>query len=140
MLDIAESILDQLAQKLLDNEWSVAQVFDHPKLIHVIPEYDGAQNVKAISAQNFLGRMYQLGFRDITQMQVACIMRVLGKSDIENAILYEDLMQLLEIYGLPKSSDDQQQEGSDQYSDDQNQPAQELETVLENDQSAQIND
>ena len=46
-------------------------------------------------------------------MQVACIMRVLGKSDIENAILYDDLMQLLEIYGLPKSSDEQQQEESD---------------------------
>ena len=40
MLDIAESILRQLADKLLEHEWSVNDVFNHPKLIHKIPEYD----------------------------------------------------------------------------------------------------
>jgi hypothetical protein len=50
MLDIAESILRQLAEKLLENEWSVKDVFDHPKLIHVIPFYEEVKNVKALSA------------------------------------------------------------------------------------------
>ncbi len=100
MLDIAESILRQLAEKLLENEWSVKDVFDHPKLIHVIPFYEEVKNVKALSAQNFLGRMYQLGFQDITQLQVACIIRVIGKYDIDNAILYDDLKNLLENYGV----------------------------------------
>ena len=62
MLDTAENIIRELAEKLLENEWSVKDVFDHPKLIHFIPSYEGVENVKAISAQNFLGRMYQLSF------------------------------------------------------------------------------
>ena len=66
MLETAESILRELADKLLENEWSVKDVFDHPKLINVIQEYEGARDVKTISAQNFLGRMHQLGFKDLT--------------------------------------------------------------------------
>lgn len=101
MLDIAEGLLRQLAEKLLQNEWSVRDVFDHPQLVHVIPEYDKDENVVAISAQNFLGRMYQIGFQEITQLQVACMMRVLGKFELENAILFADLVALLENYGVP---------------------------------------
>ena len=41
MLETAESILRQLAEKLLENEWSVKDVFDHPRLIHIIPAYEG---------------------------------------------------------------------------------------------------
>ena len=40
MLDIAESILRELAEKLLENEWSVKDVFDHPKLVHILPKYE----------------------------------------------------------------------------------------------------
>ena len=62
MLDIAESILREIADKLLENEWTVKDVFDHPKLVHIIPKYENRENVVAISAQNFLARMYQIGF------------------------------------------------------------------------------
>ena len=68
MLDISAAILRELAVKLLENEWSVNDIFDHPKLIHVIPSYENNENVKAISAQNFLGRLYQLDFQDLTQL------------------------------------------------------------------------
>ena len=105
MLDTAETILRDLAGKMLENEWTVKDVFDHPKLIHVIPEYEGQDDVVAISAQNYLGRMYQLGFQDITQIQVACMMRVIGKPDIDNAILFDDLKTLLESYGVPNGTD-----------------------------------
>lgn len=50
MIDIAENILRELAEKLLENNWSVKDVFDHPKLVHVIPVYEKTNNVVAISA------------------------------------------------------------------------------------------
>ena len=40
MLDIAENILRLLAEKLLDAQWSVDDVFNHPKLVHSLPEYE----------------------------------------------------------------------------------------------------
>ena len=50
MLEIAQEILRELAEKLLENDWSVKDVFDHPKLIHVIDAYEGETDIKAISA------------------------------------------------------------------------------------------
>ena len=73
-------------------------VFDHHKLIHVIESYEGEDNVVAISARKFLGRMYQLGFQEISKLEVACIMRVLGKVDLENAILLKDVEKLMDKY------------------------------------------
>ena len=61
MLETAEAILRRLADKLLENKWSFKEVFDHPKLVHIIPSYEGTENVKALSANNFLGRLYQCG-------------------------------------------------------------------------------
>ena len=110
MLDIAEAIFREIAEKLLENDWSVKDVFDHPKLVHVIPTYEDKANVVAISAQNFLGRLYQLGFQEITQLQVACMMRVLGKYDIDNAILFDDLKTLLESYGVMNATQNAESE------------------------------
>ena len=45
--------------------------------------------------------MYQLDFMNLTEREVACMMRVLCKSDLDNAILFEDLKTLLENYGVP---------------------------------------
>jgi len=50
MLDIAENFLRLLAEKLLENGWSVKDVFDHPKLVHMIASYEESENVKALSA------------------------------------------------------------------------------------------
>ena len=77
-------------------------MFEHHKLIHVIENYEGEDNVVAISARKFLGRMYQLGFQEISKVEVACIMRVLGKVDLENAILLKDVEHLMEKYGEDK--------------------------------------
>jgi hypothetical protein len=44
---------------LIENSWSVHDVFEQPEeIIRVIPEYEGEHNVKVISPENFLGRVY----------------------------------------------------------------------------------
>lgn len=57
--------------------------------------YEGEENVKVLSARNFLGRVYQVGITDLTQLQVACVMRVLGKPDLEDSVRYDELNLLL---------------------------------------------
>ena len=68
MLDIAEGILKKLANKHIESGWSVKEVFDHQELIMYIPVYNGRQNVKALSATDFVGRMHQIGVYDLTQL------------------------------------------------------------------------
>ena len=40
MIDIAGEIFKQLAEKLVENCWSVKDVFDHEKLTHIILKYE----------------------------------------------------------------------------------------------------
>ena len=105
MLDIAEGILRELGNKHAEGGWTVKDVFDHPEITSVIPSYADQTDVKTISAANFLGRMYQLGIQDLTQLQVACIMRVLGKPDLDNSVLFNDLEVLLKHYGVEIMND-----------------------------------
>lgn len=67
MLDIAEKLISQLAERLLENQWTVKDVFDHAELVHTIERYENMENVKAISAEHFLDKMKKsLGFGKIT--------------------------------------------------------------------------
>ena len=70
-------------------------------MIHVFPSYDNVKNVVAITALKFMDSMYRLGFSNINQLQIQCVMRVVAKPDLRNAILLEDLVTLLENYGVP---------------------------------------
>ena len=65
---------------------------------------------------------------------VTAVVRYVIK-DIENAILYDDLKTLLEIYGMPKSQDEIQEEESELQTSPEQQTRM-LETVPENEQSA----
>lgn len=59
MLDTAEQILNTLAQKLIENGWTVHDVFGQPEeIVRIIPEYEDQSNIKVLSASNFLGRVY----------------------------------------------------------------------------------
>ena len=62
MLDTAENILNRLAQKLINNGWSVHDVFGQPEeIIKLISEYQGEINIKVLPPNHFLGRIYQVG-------------------------------------------------------------------------------
>ena len=81
MLDIAEHILCLLAQQLINNHWTVHDVFGTEEIIRIIPEFENEQNIRVVTAENFLGRVYQAGIQDLTPLQVACLMRVLSKPE-----------------------------------------------------------
>jgi len=53
-----------------------------------------------LSASNFLGRVYQVGIQNLTQLQVACLMRVLGKPEFDDSVRYDELELLLENFGV----------------------------------------
>lgn len=67
-------------------------VFGQPEeILQVIPEFENEKNIKVLSTQNFLGRIYQAGIQDLNQVQVQCLMRVLGKTDWDDCVRYDEL-------------------------------------------------
>ena len=103
MLDTAEQILNQLAHELISNGWTVHDVFGQPdEILRIVPEYQGERNIKILTLPNFIARVYQVGCRDLSQLQLACLMRVLGKPELEDGVRYNELEILLENFGVLK--------------------------------------
>jgi hypothetical protein len=79
----------------------VHDVFGQPdEIIRIIPEFEQEKNIKVLSPQNFLGRVFQAGIQNLDQLQVACLMRVLSKPDFEDSVRYDELELLLENFGV----------------------------------------
>lgn len=81
--------------------WTVFDVFGQPpEILHMIPEFDEETNIKVLTPQNFLGRVYQTGIKNLTELEVACLIRVLGKPEFDDCIRYDELEMLLENFGV----------------------------------------
>jgi hypothetical protein len=70
----------------------------------VIDEFEGETNVVIIQAHDFLEalRSEPLGIGELKELEVACLMRVLSKPEIDHAILLNELNLVLENFGIIK--------------------------------------
>jgi hypothetical protein len=55
----------------------------------------------------FLEGIKDLGVTDLEEVEVACLMRVLTKADLENAILLRELIVIMENFGIQDDEDEQ---------------------------------
>ena len=85
------------------NCWSVQEVFDIEKITQILSEYDSQKQVKVIPIDTFFNRIFQLGITSVSQLDAACIGQLLGKQDIDFAIIYSDLKVILEELGVLES-------------------------------------
>jgi len=58
----------------------------------------------------FLEGTKEIGITDLEEVEVACLMRVLTKADLENAILLRELIVIMENFGI--KDDDEASEGA----------------------------
>ena len=56
--------------------------------------------LELISPIGFLEGIKDLGITDLEEIEVACLMRVLTKPNLENAILLKELMIIMENFGI----------------------------------------
>ena len=71
-------------------------------MIHVLPEFDGEENVEVMTSDDFVTRCYQIGVQQLNEVQIACVLRVLGKPELSNAIRLNELEMLMQNF-MPKS-------------------------------------
>ena len=64
-------------------------------MIHVLEDFEGEENVEVMTADDFITRCYEIGVQDLDQVQIQCLMRVLGKPDLSNAIRLNELEILM---------------------------------------------
>ena len=53
-----------------------------------------------MTPMGFLEGVKHLGIRDLTEQDVTCLMRILTKPDLENAIMLQELIIIMENFGI----------------------------------------
>lgn len=96
MLDIAERCFMRIAEAILEAGVSVRQAFS-PFIIR--EEFEG-ETLELLSPIGFLEGVKELGVTDLEEVEVACLMRVLTKADLENAILLRELIVIMDNFGI----------------------------------------
>ena len=111
MLDVAERCFVRIAEAILESGISVRQAFQ-PFIIR--EEFEG-EALELLSPIGFLEGVKELGLTDLEEVEVACLMRVLTKADLENAILLRELIVIMENFGIQDDDGEgAEEEGSDE--------------------------
>ena len=109
MLDVAEKCFVRIAEAIIKKGVSVRQAF----LSFIIKEeMEDGTVIELLSPIGFLEGIKELGITDLEEVEMACLMRVLTKPDLDNAILLRELIVIMENFSI---QDDQ---GQDEYNDE----------------------
>ncbi len=78
----------------------------------IIKEEIEGMDLELLSPIGFLEGIKELGVVDLEEVEVACLMRVLTKPNLENAILLKELVVIMENFGIyDEEGEDQDEEG-----------------------------
>lgn len=102
MLDIAERCFVRIAEAIIGKGLSVRQAFNN----FIIREDMEGEVLELLSPIGFLEGIKDLGITDLEEVEVACLMRVLTKADLENAILLRELIIIMENFGIQDDEND----------------------------------
>ena len=100
MLDIAEKCFVRIAEAIIGRGLSVREAFKK----HIVKETEEGQEIELLSPMGFLEGVKALGISDLEEIDVACLMRILTKPDIENAILLQELIIIMENFGITEGA------------------------------------
>lgn len=96
MLDVAERCFVRIAEAIIKSGQSVRESFNN----FVIKEKLEDQVIELLSPIGFLEGVKDLGITDLEELEVACLMRVLTKPELENAIMLKELIVIMDNFGI----------------------------------------
>ena len=97
VIDVAEKIFIRIADELVkQGRSSIREVFKD----HLYEAMMGEETFELLSPIGLLEGIKILGIDDLEERDVAYLLRVLTKPELDGAILVEELLQIMENFGL----------------------------------------
>jgi hypothetical protein len=50
----------------------------------------------------------EVGFEDVTELEAACLMKVLSKPELDNAVILNEFVLIMENFGIPPFSEEEE--------------------------------
>ena len=67
---------------------------------YIITEVIEGHQIQLLSPLHFLEGLKNLQILDFTELEIACVMNVLAKPQLDNAILVDELVQIMQNFGV----------------------------------------
>ena len=100
MLDIAEMCFVRMAEILLKHGVTVREIFSKYAVAEMLPESKTVLELMIPSAF-FQAVRLELGIKELSDLEAACMMRVLAKPELGNAIILNEFALIMENFGVP---------------------------------------
>ena len=112
MLDVAEHCFIRIAEIMIEKGTSVRGLFAK----YALPEqFSDGTVIELLSPVGFLEGIKELGLSELSELEAACLLRVLNKPELEGAIILNELVLIMENFGVIENFDD---DDEDDYSKD----------------------
>ena len=96
MIDIAENCLIKIAESLIAHNVSIKVLFQD----EILTEEIEGQKIELLMPISFLEGLKALQLTKFSELEIACLMNILAKPQLENAILVEELVQIMVNFGI----------------------------------------
>jgi len=98
ILDVAEEVFLKISDKMREN-YTLSSLYGE-----MLEDWElNGEVVKAISAENFIESFKTLGIASLAELEIEWLLRVLVKPEINDMILFNDLVMILENFGVTEA-------------------------------------
>ena len=121
MLDIAEICFVKMAELLIKKGMTVREAFGKYSTSDMLPESKTV--LELVTPSQFLEAIrIELGIKNLSEIEAACLMRVLAKPELENMIILNEFALIMENFGVPLIDGSTLSEEEDYTPDDSDKP------------------
>lgn len=106
MINVAEKIFIRVAEEIIQQGASVRRVFQRSIFDAEIDK----QLYELLSPEGLLEGIRDLGIDDLSDLEINYLLKVLSKPELDGAILMQELLQIMENFGLYDDEESQQRE------------------------------
>ena len=97
VIDVAEQIFLRMAQAMVEqNRSSIREVFQE----YIFEAEANGEVIELLEPMGLLDGIKDLGIDDLTEKEIQYLVRVLGKPELESAIIVDEFLQILENIGM----------------------------------------
>ena len=105
MLDIAEAIFMKMADLMHEKSRSVRGIFTKYSVPEVFPD---RTVLELLSPGGFIEGIKETGIEELQEFEVACLMRVLSKPELDNAVILNEFAMIMENFGVMDQMDEEE--------------------------------
>lgn len=66
--------------------------------------------LELVPPRAFLEGVREVGFEDVTEMEIACLMKVLAKPELDGAVILNEFVLIMENFGVPTAAEEDEYE------------------------------